>query len=194
MTAPADAPNIITRKDWALFVKDETGQPNAKLIQDLEDQQTFLTTAIPADVAAAQATADAAVLAAAAAQATATTANATANAAAAKLAGDSFLSVVAEATLPTGRTLAVSGTGIQKVDGGAGRGVDDQPNGPKCNTCGGRVRLYGRVRQRNRATRRARNQQYVYGGRVANVSVGRAHNGARAGVDATRGRDDQRRV
>lgn len=117
MSNPAAAPNVITRRQWAQFVKGDDGQPDFRTIQDLEALTQATVEVIPADVAAAQATADLAVLNAATAQATAT-------AAAAKLANGSFITVANEAAnLPQSRRLAATGPGITATDGGAGNPI-----------------------------------------------------------------------
>lgn len=127
MTLPADAPGIITRAQWAAFVTDASDTPIQQTIQDLESQQDFITADIPTELAAlevavtaAAGAATAASIAAAAANAAAAAAQTTADAAAVKLAGDTFLTTAAEASLPTSRHIVISGPGLQAVDGGAG--------------------------------------------------------------------------
>lgn len=99
MSNPPPAPTSIPRKDLARYVTDEKGQPIEKLIQDLEEQQEFTLVGLPAQVAAAQASA---------------------NAALAELNADAFLVTGGPfAGLPQSRSL-VAGTRLTTVDTGAG--------------------------------------------------------------------------
>lgn len=105
MSLADDAPNVIPRRQFALFVKGADGQPNEKLIQDLEDQQNFVFVDVTAAVMAAQATADAAALVAALAES--------------ELNGSTFLTVGAEPGLTVSRRI-VAGAGLTATDAGAG--------------------------------------------------------------------------
>lgn len=113
MTLPIDAPNPIPRAQLALFIRGNDDVPQEKLIQDFEDQQLYTLGTLPALVAVAQATADAA-------QVDATAALVAAAAAQNELSSDTFLTLSAEAGLPTSRRLVATGPALTLTDAGAG--------------------------------------------------------------------------
>lgn len=110
MTMPTDLVNPIPRSQFALFVTDENGEPIDKLIQDLENQQGFLTESIPEAINTAQDTADAAL--------------ASAGIANGKLNGATFVTVNDEdLVLGQARRLRVAAPGLVLTDGGASGNV-----------------------------------------------------------------------